>query len=587
MDWYLVCRAPKLAVKIARFPFFVGRERKGVSSAAFADPAMSREQFSLSSILGRVYYQNKSPDNPAEVDGAIIREKTALAPGAHIVKVGCTVLGIGNNPDILDKIVGNATVERYMARAGGRNMGPWTAEQLLLACENGTVGRGTKVWYLHAPETEYRADEIIDFDDPPEESDKAQTKTWTTVDEGAHSRIGESVKCPYCRTVSDIGDLLAVSVSPSLLGDGVLGAEEQSRFAPTHFTVNGLAIDAEGGVCTDTACPRCHMSLPAGLADCEQLVMSVVGAAGAGKSVFLASGVWQCRKLFKKNFATGFADLAPSWNKWIRTYEEKLFFQSDDTKLQQIEKTDMMAANISRSVNLNGESVLLPTPSFFRLGGERRCLVVYDCAGEHFMPGADVHSSLVTLHTLSADSIMFLFDPSADPRLRDILRKGEGTAQNHAQMQDVLLAELAAKAKKHLGTKARGKLAQPLIFAVSKADLLRDAIPVEGGFYGRTDDGRTAIDVARLRETSRQIESFLEDRVGEVPAAARDISDNVWFVPVSALGHNPAKEGVRPCDIKPLNVELPFVMTLALKGMIPTIGGSLAPETSKERANVL
>lgn len=583
MDWYFVCLAPKKAVKITTFPFNVGRAPEGMSAVQLFDPGMSRSQFSLVKIMGHVYYVNKTQENPAQIDGVEVAGKAKLAPGIHIVRVGATTIGIGTDYDQLCAAVSEQTVEYYMARVGGRELGPWTAAQLVEACENGVLSRDSKVWYAHDATTVYEASELVDFGPDPVETSMAEQTTerrFITVDEGAVVELGENFKCPYCRTVSDIGDVLSVSVSPALLGDTVLGEGEQSRFAPTNFTDNGLALDAEGGVCTEIACPCCHMAIPQDLLQMDQVVMSVVGTAGAGKSVFLASSIWQCRQLLRMKFGVGFRDLAPTWNTWIRAYEEKLFFQQDDTKLQQIEKTDLQASNISRSVNLRGESVLLPTPSYFRLDGGKngdveRCMVVYDCAGEHFLPGADIHASLVTLHTLSADSILFLFDPSADPRLRPMLDRGNGTASNYAQMQDVLLAELAAKSKKYMGNRGGRKLKQPLLFAVSKADMLRNALPSDVELYKVNDAGRLALDVAALRKVSDETEAFLDKTVPEVAATARDISNDIWFLPVSALGHNPMREGVRPCDIKPMWAELPFVFTLAQRGIIPTVNGTL------------
>ena len=583
MDWYFVCLAPKKAVKITTFPFNVGRDPEGMSVVQLFDPGMSRSQFSLVKIMGQVYYVNKTQGNPAQIDGVEVADKAKLAPGIHIVRVGATTIGLGTNYDQLCAAVSEQTVEYYMARVGGRELGPWTAAQLVEACENGVLSRDSKVWYAHDATNVYEASELIDFGPDPVETSIAEQTTerrFITVDEGAVVELGENFKCPYCRTVSDIGDVLSVSVSPSLLGDTVLGEGEQSRFAPTNFTDNGLALDAEGGVCTEIACPCCHMAIPQDLLQMDQIVMSVVGTAGAGKSVFLASSIWQCRQLLRMKFGVGFRDLAPTWNTWIRAYEEKLFFQQDDTKLQQIEKTDLQASNISRSVNLRGESVLLPTPSYFRLDGGKsgdaeRCMVVYDCAGEHFLPGADVHASLVTLHTLSADSILFLFDPSADPRLRPMLDRGSGTASNYAQMQDVLLAELVAKSKKYMGNRGGRKLKQPLLFAVSKADMLRNALPSDVELYKVNDAGRLALDVSALRKVSDETEAFLDKTVPEVAATARDISNDIWFFPVSALGHNPMADGVRPCDIKPMWAELPFIFTLAQKGIIPTVNGTL------------
>ena len=64
MDWYFVCLAPKKALKIKVFPCNVGRNPEGISSVKFDDPSMSRVQFALNSLMGQVYYVNKSPDNP-------------------------------------------------------------------------------------------------------------------------------------------------------------------------------------------------------------------------------------------------------------------------------------------------------------------------------------------------------------------------------------------------------------------------------------------------------------------------------------------------------------------------------------------
>ena len=583
MEWYFVCLAPKKAVKINNFPVNVGRDPGSANSLRFLDPGLSRLQFSLTQFLGQVYYVNKSPENPATVDGVAVPDKVKLTPGIHIIKVGSMTMGVGTDYDQLCSTVSSVTVEYFAARVNGQELGPWTIEQVRDACENGVLGRDSKVWYTYDPTTIYRADDFIEFGPDPmmmAAAEQVAERRFVTVDDGAVVELGENFKCPYCRTVSDLGEVLAVSVSPTLLGDAVLGDGEPARFSPTNFTDTGLALDAEGGVCTDIACPRCHMALPQGLLNMEQIVMSVVGTSGAGKSVFLASCIWQCRQMLRMKFGVGFRDLAPSWNTWIRAYEEKLFFQQDDRKLQQIEKTDLQASNISRSVNLSGESVLLPTPSYFRLDGGKpddveRSMVVYDCAGEHFLPGADVHASLVTLHTLSADSILFLFDPSADPRMRPLLDRGSGTASNYAQMQDVLLAELASKSKKYMGNRGGRKLKQPLIFAISKADMLKKSLPMDVELYRKTESGKMALDVAALRQVSDQTEAFLDGLVPEVSSTARDISNDIWFLPVSSLGHNPMNEGVRPCDIHPIWAELPVVFTLAQKGIIPTVNGTL------------
>ena len=535
-DWYLVCLNPEWGLHLEEFPITVG---SGAScDVTLADPHVARQQFRIErSATGMLIYCDLGgAAHPTYFDGSPNHRRIVINPAeAHLIVTGHTLLGLSQSV--------NAAVELLRANASLlKQFAPATPEPSPVAEAAASVGA-----VHYAEEVEPVA--------------------------------GESFRCPYCRAVAPLENVLSVSVSPSLLGDPVLGEAEQRRFLPSRFTGTGLALDADGGVCTDIACPHCHMALPQVLIEMPQLVMSVIGAAGAGKSVFLASCIWECRRKLRRFFGIGFRDLDPVANRWINAYEEKLFFQADDRELQQIEKTDMASSNVCRSVMLDGDSVLLPLPSFFFLKrGEdaAQSLVVYDSAGEHFRAGADRQSSAVTLNMLNADVLFFMFDPSADPRFRSRLDRGAGTALNYAQRQDVLLAEMSARIHRHLGNKGEGKLTRPLIFGVSKADLLARDLPQNVALYVETGaPSRFALDIAALRALSDATERLLAEVVPEVVETAHDIAENVWFVPVSALGHNPMKEGVRPCDIKPLWAELPVVMTLARRGLIDTVNGTL------------
>lgn len=609
MTWYLVCNNPEMCVAIDEFPCMVGRDPQGSVRVVVPSQLVSREQFVLSKFtrascedgvhaaspettqrigqLDELNYVCKSQDNPATVNGTLIRKRCILQEGkAYRIEVNGVQLGLCTNLESIQAMLAGTIEDQYYAQVNGGRVGPYNATEFIEACCRGEIRKTTEVWVSSDPKTTHIAADLVDWGDPemptsstPEKvGEKDDHKRAMTVEE-VLPELGESFMCPYCRTVSDLSDVFSVSVSIGLLGDSVLGAGEQRRFLPSQFTANGLAIDAEGGVCTEIACPHCHMSLPRSLLDTPQMVMSVIGAAGAGKSVFLASCIWQCRQLLLRRFGVGFMDLDPVANRWINAYEEKFFFQEDDTSLQQIEKTDLQDSHISRSVMLNGDNVLLPLPSFFQLrtkgAAQPESLVVYDSAGEHFRAGADTQSSAVTLNMLNADVLFFMFDPSADPRFRGLIDRGEGTAQNYAQRQDVLLAEMAARIRRHLGNKSEQQISKPLLFGISKADLLHKELNLNAEVYQSLTTGGTALDLGALRKMSDQVENLLMSVVPEVVATARDISSCVWFIPVSALGHNPMRDGVRPRDIKPLYTELPVVFTMAKKGLIPTVGGTL------------
>ena len=331
MTWYVVCTNPNVAVKVTRFPLAVGRERVDANSVVINVPTVSRRQFTLDKRLGKVFFINQSQTDSGILDGVEVHGSKILSESEpHTLQVGDVTIAFGVDYNAVCAAAKNRGAgNHYFARVNGQMLGPWTGDQLVDACETGVLSRNSMVWLGQDPDGAKPASEWVDFgeDDIDSVAIAAQAEHRRAISaEESKAVLGESFMCPYCRTVSDLEDVLSVSVSLGLMGDPVLGESEQVRFLPSQFTGNGLAIDSEGGVCTEIACPRCHMSLPRSLLDTPQMVMSVVGAAGAGKSVFLASSMWQCRQMLSRLFGVSFMDLDPVANRWINTYEEKLFF---------------------------------------------------------------------------------------------------------------------------------------------------------------------------------------------------------------------------------------------------------------------
>lgn len=593
-SWCFVCLDADFAGYLNSFPVTVGRGLE--NDITINIPYFSRSQFVLkkSALNGALKLVNKaSNDHILEVNGEIVTDSASLLKGendVNVIRIRDTLIGVGLNYQLVKSTLEQISQQMdgetmYFARIAGRDVGPFDEQTLCNYCLNGQITPSTIVWTNESPNEKRKASDFIDFgdvtEDVPEaapirgiesEPTPARQKKQRVLVEDEKAVLGKSFACPYCRSVSKIDDLLSVSVSPTLRGDAVLGEYEQSRFLPSQFTVNGLAIDADGGVCTEIACPVCHMSFNQGLLDSEQIMMSVIGTAGAGKSVFWASSIWQCRSLLSQKFGVSFFDLDPVANRWINAYEEKFFFRGDSSELQQIAKTDLSDNNLTKRVNIDGNEILLPLPSFFQVKrsgvAKSYSLVVYDSAGEHFQAGADRYESQVTLNMLNADVLYFMFDPSADPSFSAILDMGTGSAKNYAQRQDTLLSEMKARIRRHCGTRYKSKLDRPLIVGISKADLLKDYLDMDTDVYKKLQSGRYALDLTALKKISDSAENFMNIHASEVVEIAKNITNDVWFLPVSSLGHNPQKEGVRPADIKPLFAELPIVYTLARKGLI-------------------
>lgn len=580
MKSYIFTIYPQTNVCINNYPFFVGRKPLNEENCLkILDFTVSRNQFVIERTKKGILYKNLSNSTPCEVDGSVITGEILLEESkTYVIHVGSLYLVLGFNYELTKAKAQEISSCLYVVETDDEIISSITEDELLTNCENGFFQPGFKIKRLDNPNNVMLISDIVDFGEknnlPISPLNNNENGRRVLIDETSIEK-GVNFMCPYCRTVSMIEDVLFVSTSPKLLGDNVLGAGEQRRFLATQFTLNGLAIDSEGCVCSEIACPNCHMTIPRALLETSQLVLSVIGAAGAGKSVFLASSIWECRQQLNRKFGVSFMDLDPIANRWINSYEEKLFFQENVEEIQQIEKTDLHSSNVSKSVIIDGDNILLPLPSFFQIRDNKtkdiKSLVVYDSAGEHFRAGGDIYGSAVTLNMINADVLFFMFDPSADPRFKTLINKGTGTAQNYAQRQDILLSEMLARIKRHCGNKGEDKLNKPLIIGISKADLLRDYLPLEEEVYKVIDKNIYGLDYKVLRKMSNKIEEFMIEIVPEVIETVHAIANDVWFMPVSSLGHNPKKEGVRPKEIKPIFVELPFVFMLAEQGLIKKI----------------
>ncbi len=578
MKWHLYLGKNAQPVVIDRTPFILGRGSS--CDLTISDPSVSREHLQIQVMGSGLVVKNLSEANTFSLSGDSFEETflSARKNEGAVLKLGSAFVAIlpstGNPASVLRLLP--EIEERYCFQTDGNEYGPISSAELQPYLDGGIL-RGDSMFWVFGSEERFSAAEVegLEFDvQNYADNISRSTGRKAPLDDSAPVILGETFLCPYCRKVSSVDDVLSISVHPDFLGDTVLGESEQQRFLPTRFTADGQAVDAGGIRCPDMACPRCHMMLPAYVLEKPLRIASVVGAPGSGKSYFLASSIWTARHTLASRFGIGFYDLDPSINRWLNDYEERLFFQDDTEALQNIAKTQLQAVTVYRQVLVDGNPLFLPLPSLFRLapsGGESQVLAMYDNAGEHFQAGADSHQMPGTLHMINAEAILFLFDPSGDPRFRSFLDKGEGTASNKAQRQDILLVEMATRIKRHLGSKADGSVDKPIVFGVSKADLIFDHLPEGISPYVEKSDGTWALDLSALGKMSAALRSLLVKVVPEMVDTVESVSANVIYIPVSALGHNPMREGVRPGDIKPFWVEVPLVYMLSRLGLVSTV----------------
>lgn len=428
-------------------------------------------------------------------------------------------------------------------------------------------------------------------------SDTAQQPLTGSSSHGLVSHV----TCPHCWHVFGPQDTMWVSAHSDLIGDAVLGPEKSSRFVPTRFNIEGRALDARGVPCEQLACPRCHLFLPRSAIEAEPLFLSIIGGPKTGKSYLLASMTWSLRKQLPSGFAVAFSDADTVTNQQLNDYEATLFLPEDPEKLIAIAKTEE-SGDMYDQANLNGHTVSLPRPFLFnmrpmpehvntkeahRLG---RLICLYDNAGESFQPGKDTMASPVTQHLAKSRVLMFLFDPTQDPRFRDRCRKfshdpqlvsGRGT-----QRQETLLVEASLRVKRYANVAPNKKYDRPLLVLVPKSDVwasLIDEDLVTDPILHKAVAGRiAAVDVKRIERISQKLRALLLRETPELVSAAEDFCQQVVYIPVSALGNSPEESEltggskglfIRPKNISPHWAAVPVLYMFA-KWTTGLIGGN-------------
>mgnify|MGYP001547186025 CR=1 FL=1 len=421
--------------------------------------------------------------------------------------------------------------------------------------------------------------------------------------------------CPHCWVEFPISAINYVSRHFDLLGDPVLGEDEQRRFVPTRFTANGHALDARGLECIDKACPRCHLVIPESFIDFPAMFFSIVGAPSSGKSYFLTSMTHRLRQVMPKRLDVLFDDASPTINSVLNEYEERLFFNSDPEALVGLPKTELQGDSFSNHVRLDDMDMELPRPVVFltRLaethhrhfqGGQipNHNLVFYDNAGEHFQPGRDSVVNPATQHLRKSTGIIFVFDPTADKNMRPFCCSEDPQLQGEGKVfpQQRLFREMVERLRKYSRMTASEKYPYPIVINVDKYDVWRslldfDLASVSPWFYDEAAM-RWMIDGQNIMRVSYAVREIMLEFNPELVHAAESFCNKVYFIPTSALGGSPellaggtggtggSGLGVRPGNVSPVWVEMPALLLLEPNGYVhmhmneDAAAGDIAPD---------
>jgi hypothetical protein len=412
-------------------------------------------------------------------------------------------------------------------------------------------------------------------------------------------KLLRKVTCPNCWHTFSPEDVLFVAKNPDLLGDSVLGGNEYQRFSPVIFTVKGEAVDPRGVPTTEMACPRCHLLVSEPLLEVPPMFISIIGSPASGKSYFLTTMTWQLRGLMPK-MGLAFSDADPIVNAPIHEYEQTLFLNPKPDQPTEIRKTQRDDPHLHKTAIVDGVPIRFPLPLQFLLwptsdhpnyaDAQRvgRVVVVYDNAGEDFLPSIEDAGSAVVQHLARSAVLLMLFDPTQEPRLKGLFRTNDPQLVHGLRpdagpaivvRQEILLKEAAVRMRRYLGISQTARLQKPLIVVIPKSDIF-DGLPgvsiAEEPYSGLKEKGPVHLRLTDVEQASERIRDILKEHCPEFIATAESTSESVRYIPVSSFGRSPELirrgnqkfYGIRPQDIRPKWVTVPLLYCFCKWGQL-------------------
>jgi hypothetical protein len=197
-------------------------------------------------------------------------------------------------------------------------------------------------------------------------------------------------------------------------------------------------------------------------------------------------------------------------------------------------------------------------------------MVLYDNAGEHFMPGASpANFASSTRHLERSRCIVMVFDPLQDQRFKARFAPGYAAPRTPwHERQELIFTEAVARIRRLRSLSPSEPISVPIVVALTKADVWANGA-LGDNWWQLPPVAEQADLQASLRETSNRLRAVMRETAPEFAAAVAALAKEVWFVPASALGTSPLRDAsgryhIPPSAIQPRWAEMPFVLSLLL-----------------------
>lgn len=298
-------------------------------------------------------------------------------------------------------------------------------------------------------------------------------------------------------------------------------------------------------------CPKCHNALPHTIDEMDNYIVAVVGAAGVGKSHFIATLLDQIKN------AVGYS------------FEMSLMALTDETT-GRYKKEFYNRLFVERRV-LDKSQAIDRSPLMYRLKRTKRVgplklhksamLVFFDNAGETFNTATEY--GVFARYVRHASAVIFLADPLQMPGIRErLVQSGVTPPPSSAEPADILsrtINQFEAFGMK----RANGRISVPIAVAFTKVDVLKDAgiLPAGNATYSAARHVGS-FDDAASRLIHDEVASMLVQWEGsEFDMLLQHNFSHYRYCAISALGLAPTADG-KIVGVSPFRAEDPFLWAL-------------------------
>ncbi|MBP1992468.1 TRAFAC clade GTPase domain-containing protein [Paenibacillus eucommiae] len=317
--------------------------------------------------------------------------------------------------------------------------------------------------------------------------------------------------------------------------------------------------DRHGIMTRKRLCPNCHNELPIPSGKVPSNIISIVGAAQVGKSVYMTSLIHTLQHITASNFNAACMPLNADISRRFRlNYEEPIFDRG--MMLESTQKESKQEPFIFQFVFKDEE--LAPIT-----------LVFFDVAGEGMVDKE--YLDLYASHIKNSAGILFMVDPLQIRTIRDRLRInfGERQEEEFTSRYDDPREVVITLFENFIGHEEKSKTDIPTAIILTKSDMLQ-YLKEEDGEYIKSNSNvfrnvvhTKQLDLNEFENINGEIGRFIE----KVDRPFKDAVDvyftNTAYFAVSALGSNPVNKQIKGV-VNPTRVDEPFVWLLYKLGYI-------------------